>query len=67
MGVPPRPRRFPPWLLVVVGVGLLVFMLARSVQPRMPGMPITGGMPVDTPAPSGSQNSMPGMPGMRSP
>lgn len=67
MGIPLRSRHFPSWLLALLGVGLLVFMLARSIQPRVPGMPITGGMPVDTPVNSGSQNFMPGMPGMRSP
>lgn len=58
-------RRWLPLGLFVLFTLLLLVLLARSVTPRMPGMPITGGPPINRPGPEQDKpapgNSMPGM------
>lgn len=68
------PLRLLSWGFFLAFATLLVFLVSRSLQPRMPGMPITGGSmnmqptpgdakPPQTPDPSGQ--TVPQMPGMK--
>ena len=62
---PAKPyRRFAwmAWTGWLVFAALLIVMLSRSLQPRMPGMPITGGtLNNGSSTTTNSDNSMPGM------
>ncbi len=49
-------RKFIPWTLALVFTVVFLLMLARSTTPRMPGMTITGGPPMNTSAPQDSIN-----------
>ncbi len=57
-------KRVLSWGLGLLVVVLLFGLLVRSTIPRMPGMPITGGMPVDSKPEALGQSDPNAMPGM---
>lgn len=47
------------WLFVLALLALIVIVAVRNIQPRLPGMPMTGGMGQSVER--GAGGSMPGM------